>query len=80
MFTDWRRVSFRSEQKQSTSLHERWCLSELRVICTIAGEYRQLTHQPRGLTPIHEKQSGKVNTVALKGSCFLGSNVTMSGN
>lgn len=67
MFTDRRKISFHSEQKQSTSLYESQSLTKLRVIfCTTVGRYRHLTHQPCGLTPINERQAGKVKTEVLR--------------
>jgi len=46
---DGRRVSFHTALRQLTSLNERWSLTELRVICTIAGECRKLTWEPHFL-------------------------------
>jgi hypothetical protein len=40
---DTRRVSFHKAQKQYTSLHERPCPTERKVIGAIAGEHRKVT-------------------------------------
>jgi len=48
---DGRTVSFHKAQKQPASLYERPSMTELRVICTRAGDCRMPTSQLNGLIP-----------------------------
>ena len=66
MVTDGRRVSFHTALRQLTSLNVRWSLTELRVICTIAGECRKLTLEQYFLILIHWNKMWKVKTMVRK--------------
>lgn len=52
--------------KKSTSFNERQSFSELRFICTIAGEWAKPTWQPCSFILIQWNQSCKVETMVLK--------------
>jgi len=54
---DSRRFSFCKTSNQSMSGSGRHSLIELRVICTIAGQWGKLTHQQHGLILTHQNQS-----------------------
>ena len=58
-------VTFHKPQKQS-SLNERHSLTELREICTVAGEMGRLIGQLCGFIPIRRNQSQKVERTAPK--------------
>jgi len=51
---------------KSTSLNERLGLTELKVICAIAGKWEKPILQPSGCIPIRLNQSRKVKTIAIK--------------
>jgi len=53
-------------QACSTQYNERWSLTELRVIYTIAGEWGKPTCQLLGLILIYQNHSQKVETEILK--------------
>jgi len=66
-YIDWGKdTSYRAWQ-QSSLLSARQSLTELTLICTIAGEWGQLTCQPCHLIPVDQIQSHKVKTVELYG-------------
>jgi hypothetical protein len=58
----WRRVSFHTAWKQSSSFNERQSLSDL---CN-SREWGKLSHQPRDLVPVWRKWTRKVKTMVLQ--------------
>jgi len=54
------------KKKKSLSLSGRHSLTELRVICAIAGQWGKLTHQQCGLIFIYQNQSRKIKRVTLQ--------------
>jgi len=53
-------------QTCSTPYNERWSFTELRVLCTIAGEWAEPTSQLLGLILVYQNQSKKVEIKVLK--------------
>ena len=58
----WRTEEAEDTKHKSRQPHfnERQSLTELRVICTVAGEWLKPTRQPRGLIPIRRNLSRNV--------------------
>jgi len=47
--------------QKSVSLNDRQNLTEMRVVCTTAWQWRQLIHQPWGLKLMCQNQRQKLN-------------------
>jgi len=66
--------------KQANLLDKKQHFTELRVICTMVGEWGKPTCQPCGLVTIHWKQSHKLKTVVWKCLITIGWNLKHRGS